>query len=257
MHILRNLSMLHTCQGDYRQSEKRAVQSLDLTTEVQQSHRAIVGNYQGFLLLQQGRLAEARVVQTGALWKLRRDEQRMWMVKAIAALGWIAFYGGDWQEAEARATEAIVESEVFNEERQTAHSCTLRGWARLRLDRVDEAIPDFQRSAAILQRLEMENRAQEPLAGLAQAAWQMGDLAAAHAQAIPIALHLLTHPLDRTVDTFLAIHTCHAILRATGDPLSDRMSTLAQAHLQYRAAHIEAEHLDSFWAMPGHSAWQV
>ena len=254
MHILRNLSMLHTCQGDYRQSEKRAVQSLDLATEVQESHRAIVGNYQGFLLLQQGRLAEARTVQTNALRQLRTNGQLMWQVKAIAALGWIAFYTGGWREAEERATEAIAQSEAFSEERQIAHSCTLRGWARLKLGRVEEASPDFQRSVEILQRLEMANRAQEPLAGLAEAACLRGDVAGAYAQARPIARHLLSHPLDRTNDTFLAIHTTHAILRAAGDPLAEEVRSLAQAHLEYRAANIEPAHLDAFWAMPGHRA---
>jgi DNA-binding SARP family transcriptional activator len=253
MHILRNLSLLHTCLGDYRQSEKRAAQSLDLAAQMHdEPNRTIVENYRGFLLLQLGQLAEARVVQTSALRMLRKNEQRMWMVKAITALGWIAFCEGGWQAAEARATEAIAESAAFNEERQVAHSCTLRGWARLKLNRADAAIPDFQRSAEILLRLEMENRAQEPLAGLAQAAWQNGDLSAAHSQAAAVARHLLSHPLDRTTDTFLAIHTCHAILCAAGDPLAEEVCGLALAHLEYRASHIEPEHLDGFWAMPGH-----
>lgn len=176
----------------------------------------------------------------------------MWMVKAITALGWIACYEGDWQEAEDRATEAICESEAFNEERQIAHSFTCRGWARLRLGRVEEASADFQRAAEILLRLEMTNRAQEPLAGLAQTAFQRGDLAAACAQAVDIAHHLLSHSLDRTVDTFLAIHTCHAILCAGGHPLADEVRELGQSHLRYRAAQIEPEYLDDFWAMPGH-----
>jgi len=62
--------------------------------------------------------------------QLRVRQNHLWMVKAITALGWIAFYGGDWQGAEERATEAIIESEAFSEERQIAHACTLRGWAR-------------------------------------------------------------------------------------------------------------------------------
>jgi DNA-binding SARP family transcriptional activator len=256
--VQRNLSVLHTCQGEYGQAQAYLTQASASVQELQDGpNRPFVHNYRGFWLLQQGRLAEAKAEQEKALGILRNQKQQLWAVKAITALGWIAFYEGRWLEAEERASHGIAESEAFNEERQIAHSLTCRGWARLRLDRVDEAIPDFQRSAAILLRLEMENRAQEPLAGLAQAAWQMGDLAAAHAQALPIAHHLLTHPLDRTVDTFLAIHNCHAILRAAGDPLANEVSALAQAHLQYRAAHIEAEHLDGFWAMPGHSAWQV
>ena len=117
------------------------------------------------------------------------------------------------------------------------------------------AIPDFRRSVEILQRLEMENRAQEPLTGLAQAACLRGELTEAVRQAIPITRHLLSHPLDRTVDSFLAIHTYYAILRAAGDPLAGDVRGLAQAHLQHRAAHMDPAHRDAFWAMPGH--WEM
>jgi len=258
MKNLRTLALLHICQGDYRQAVALLDEALAITLRLSaESNRAIIDNYRGFGFLQQGRLDEARISQKQSLARYQIQKVPLWKVKAITALGWIAFYEGKWQEAEERASEGIAESESFNEERQVAHSLTCRGWARLRLDRVAEAIPDFQRSAEILLRLEMANRAQEPLAGLAQAAWQVGDLQAAHAQSLPIARHLLVHPLDRTADTFLAIHTCHAILRATGDPLADEVSALAQAHLQYRAGQIEPEHLDGFWAMAGHSAWQV
>jgi len=254
MHILRNLFLLHICQGNYRQAEERAVQVENVTAQLQDKpNRAMLENYQGFSHLQQGRLAEARAMQETASAHLREQQQRLWMVKAITALGWIAFYEGNWQEAERRASEAIAESETFGEERQIAHSLTCRGWARLRLGRVDDAIPDFQRSAEILLRLEMENRAQEPLAGLAQAALQRGDLAAACNQATAVAQHLITHPLDRTTDIFLAIHTCHAILATTGEPLAAEVKALAQTHLQHRAGQIEQEHLDAFWAMPGHA----
>ena len=253
--VQRNIAILYTCFGDCR----RAGSCLNQTDAIiQQTHdganQPIQLNYQGFWLLQQGRLDEAKATQQKALTLLRQQKQQLWAVKSITALGWIAFYEGKWQAAADRATQSITESETFNEERQIAHSCTLRGWARLKQDRAEEAIPDFQRSAEILQRLEMANRAQEPLAGLAQAAWQNGDLPAAQSQALPIARHLLSHPLDRTTDTFLAIHTIHAILRAGRDPLAEEVQALAQAHLEYRAANIEPEHLDAFWAMPGHKA---
>lgn len=249
----RNLVMLYICQGDYRQAEPYISQCQTAIERFQdEPNRNILLNYLGFWFLQQGRLAEAKAIQQEALSVLRRQKQQLWIVKAITALGWIAFYEGDWQEAEVRATDSIVESESFNEERQIAHSCTLRGWARLKQGQVDAAIPDFQRSAEILQRLEMANRAQEPLVGLAEAACLRGDVTAARAQARAIASHLLGHPLDRTTDTFLAIHTAHAILRAGGDPLADDVRGLAQAHLEYRAAQIEPEFLEGFWAMPGH-----
>lgn len=253
VNLLRNLALLHTCQGEYRRAQERWGQAQDVIDRAQdEPNRGVIENYRGFGLLQQGRLAAAKATQEKALALLRSHRRHLWTVRAITALGWIAFYEGDWVEAEARATEAIAESEAFNEERQIAHSCTLRGWARLRLGRVDEAIPDFQRSAEILLRLEMENRAQEPLAGLAQAALQKGDLPAASAQAIPIAQHLLAHPLDRTADTFLAIQTCHAILRGAGDPLAAAVQELALSHLRQRAGQIDPAHLDGFWAMPGH-----
>ncbi len=250
--IRRNIALLSTCWGDYRQAGEYLSQTDAIIEQVHdKSNRPLLLNYRGFWLLQQGRLAAAKATQEKALGLLRGNRQHLWMVKAITALGWIAFHEGKWQQAEERATEAIAESGSFNEERQIAHSCTLRGWARLRLGQLDAAIPDFERSAEILERLEMVNRAQEPLAGLAAAACLRGEVTGAHAQALPIAGHLLSHPLDRTTDTFLAIQTVHAILRAGGDPLAEEMRSLAQAHLQYRAANIEPEHLDAFWAMPG------
>ena len=253
MIIHRSLVMLYTCQGDYRQAHSHMQQARAAIEQMQEKlSRNVLANYRGFWLLQQGRLTAAKDTQERTLADLRDQKNSLWMVKSITALGWIAFYEENWREAEERATEAIAESEAFNEERQIAHSCTLRGWARLRLGQVDEAIPDFQRSAEILLRLEMANRAQEPLAGLAQAAWQNGDLLAAHSLAAPVAAHLLSHPLDRTTDTFLAIHTVHAILTAASDPLAEEVKAQAQAHLQYRAANIDPEHLDDFWAMPGH-----
>jgi DNA-binding SARP family transcriptional activator len=256
--IGRNLAMLYTCQGDYSEANQRLDRTLNFSVQLfHESDRNIVENYRGFWFLQQGRLTEAKATQKQVVVRLREQKQYMWVVKAITALGWIAFYEGAWGEAERQASEGITESEAFNEERQIAHSCTLRGWARLKLGRMEEAIPDFERSAEILLRLEMENRAQEPLAGLAQAAYQRGDLSAAHAQAAAIAAHLLSHPLDRTTDTFLAIHTCHAILCAAGDPLAGAVKALAQAHLQYRADNIEPEHLDGFWAVLGHSPLRI
>ena len=253
MIIQRSLVMLYTCQGDYRQANHRMQQAQEAIERMQEKlSRNVLANYRGFWLLQQGRLTEAKVAQDQALTQLREQKNSLWMVKAITALGWIAFYKDDWAEAERRASEGITESEAFNEERQIAHSLTLRGWARLKQGRVEEAIPDFQRSAEILLRLEMTNRAQEPLAGLAQAAWQNGDLLAAHSQATPVAAHLLSHPLDRTTDTFLAIHTVHAILAAAGDSLAGDVQALAQVHLQYRADNLEPAYLDGFWAMPAH-----
>ncbi|MBI3957268.1 MAG: hypothetical protein HY328_00565, partial [Chloroflexi bacterium] len=257
MLIRRNLVMLYTCQGDCRQAQECLTQTQAIVQKLQdEPNRPILLNYRGFWLLQQGRLDEAEVTQKQALGRLREQKQQLWMVKTITALGWIAFYEGNWQEAEARASEGIVGSEAFGEERQIAHSLTCRGYARLRLGREWEAIPDFQRSAEILLRLEMDNRAQEPLAGLAQAAFQSGDLTGACAQAAGVAQHLLAHPLDRTVDTFLALHTCHTILRAANNPLAAEVRTLAQAHLRYRAGQIEPDYLDGFWAMPGHG-WQT
>jgi len=253
--LQRNLVMLHTCHGDYRQAEEHLIQAPLILRQLQdEPNRPLLLNYQGFWLLQQGRLAEAKAIQQEALGILQKQKQQLWAVKAITALGWIGFFESRWKEAEARATEAIAGSESFSEERQIAHASTLRGWARLRLGRVDAALPDFQRSAEILLRLEMTNRAQEPLAGLAEAACLRGDVTEAHAQALPIARHLLSHSLDRTTDTFLAIHTSHAILRAGPDPLAEEVQALAQAHLQYRAANIEPEHLGGFWTMPGHKA---
>ncbi|MGB5052309.1 MAG: hypothetical protein WBO46_25390, partial [Caldilineaceae bacterium] len=255
--IRRNLVMIYTCLGKYRHTQEYIQQVQDAALALQdEPNRGILLNYVGFWLLQQGRLAEAKTTQLDALFALGKQQQHLWIVKAITALGWIAFHEGNWQEAQARATEAIAESETFNEDRQIAHACTLRGWARLKLGQVDAAIPDFQHSAEILLRLEMENRAQEPLAGLAQAALQSGDLPAAHAQARPIARHLLSHPLDRTTDTFLALHTVHAILCAAGDPLADDVRGLAQAHLAYRADNIDPAYRDAFWAMPGHAPFQ-
>jgi DNA-binding SARP family transcriptional activator len=253
MKNLRTLAVLHICQGDYPQAIERLDEALAIMLRLSaEPNRAVLDNYRGFWLMQQGRLDEARVAQEQSLAQFQMQRLPLWMVKAITALGWIAFYEGMWQEAEEWATQGIAESEAFNEERQVAHSCTCRGWARLRQGRVHGAIADFQRSAQILLQMEMVNRAQEPLAGLAQAAWQMGDLQSAHTQTVPIAGRLLTHPLDRTEDTFLAIHTCHAILAAAGDPLAADVHALAQEHLHYRAANIEPAYRVRFWAMPGH-----
>ena len=253
MIIHRSLVILYTCQGDYRHAHSHMQQAQEAIDQMQEKlSRNVLANYRGFWLLEQGRLTAAKDTQERTLAELRDQKNSLWMIRSITALGWIAFYEGNWREAEERATEAIAESETFHEERQIAHSCTLRGWARLRMNRVDAAIPDFQRSAEILLRLEMTNRAQEPLAGLAEGACLRGDVAGAYAEALPVAVHLLSHPLDRTEDTFLAIHTCHAILRAAGDPLAQEVRALAQAHLRYRASHIEPEHLETFWAMPGH-----
>ena len=253
MYILRNLVLLYTCRGEYRQARCHMEETQEIIERVRDgSQRNVLENYRCFWLLQQGRLSEAKAGQTQALARLQEQKQHLWMVKAITALGWIAFYSGDWEEAERRASEGIIESQAFGEDRQIAHSLTCRGWARLRQGRIDGAIPDFQRSAELLQSLKMANRAQEALAGLAQAAFQNGVLPAAQSQSAAVAQHLLTHPLDRTVDAFLAIHTCHAILRAAGHPLAGDVKALALAHLHHRAATIEPEFLDGFWAMPGH-----
>ncbi|MBX2999221.1 MAG: AAA family ATPase [Caldilineaceae bacterium] len=253
MKVLRSLVALHTCLGEYRRAEEYLNLMQDRVNRLHdEPNQGMFNAWLGFWLLQQGRFSEAKAVEESALALAQRQQQQLDIPRVATTSGWIAFYGGDWQQAKVYAAEGVMKSGRFDDSRFTAHALTCRGWAHLRLSQVEEAIPDFQRSAEILLRLEMKNRAQEPLAGLAQAAFQKGDLAAAHAQALPIAHHLLSHPLDRTADTFLAIHIVHAILRAADDPLAEDVRGLGQAHLHYRAANIESEYLDDFWAMPGH-----
>ncbi|RME56661.1 MAG: hypothetical protein D6790_14415, partial [Caldilineae bacterium] len=116
MLLERNAGLLYTCQGD----AILAGVHFDRATALSIAHkeawtRPIVENYVGFSLLQQGRLSEAGACQMRAATQLREQQTHLWMVKAITALGWIAFYSGDWREAEARATESIAESEAFSE----------------------------------------------------------------------------------------------------------------------------------------------
>ena len=65
-------------------------------------------------------------------------------MKNLRTLAVLHICQGDYCEAIELLDEALaITLRLLAEPHQIAHSCTCRGWARLRQDRVEEAIPDF------------------------------------------------------------------------------------------------------------------
>lgn len=261
--VLRNRSVLATCQGNYRQALADAEVALQIDHKSGMANfAAIVLNYLGFAYFNQGRLHEAKEVQLASLHLLRQHNVRQWELKALTALGWIYYYLNDVETAQTYLQEGLDKSRAMNEARQEGYTLTCLGHLLTTTGNFEQAATAYQRAVTLHRQLEQINRSQEPLAGLAHLQLQQGDGGFALAQLEPILAHLDTNSLFLTEEAFHVYLFGYRILVANGDQQAVDLLHLTYQQLQARAAAIDdPAHRRMFWeTMPGHreirEAWK-
>ncbi len=250
--IMRNLGVLYTCCGDYRQAEASLQEALAVEITINRDDfTEVVYNYLGFAYFHGGRLQEAKTAQENALQRLKTN---LWRVKALTGLGWIHFYLHETATAWDYLEQALQLCQELNEVRQEGYTRTCMGHLLSEREQWTEARVCYAAALDAHQRMEQPNRAMEPLAGLAWVAQQQGESARALEQVDAILNHLQTHMLDRTEDGFYVYLYSYRILAANRDPRAADLLQSIHDQLQARAATIDdPEHRRLFWeAMPGH-----
>jgi len=259
--ILRNLTILAVCEGDYARAERTLVENRQLYEQMGAKDELAIGlNCLGFLYFNKGQLSQAQTVQEHALQQLRQQRFAQWEVKALTALAWIHLALGNLTAALDYATEASEAARAVNEQRQAAYASTCLGHVLIELHRYAEAVATFHQAITWHEQMQQANRRLEPLAGLAQVALLQGELAQAQRYTEEILMHLQQHLLDRTEDAFRVYLTCYHVLCATADARARTMLHTAYEQLQTRAISItEPEAQRHFWeAIPGHhEVWQT
>jgi len=255
-NTLRNISVLATCAGDYRQALHTADDALRIVHEIHaHSVVGVVLNYLGFAYFNQGRIAEAQATQETALATLQQHNVGQWAVKALMALGWIHYYRGDWARALTYLRDGIAQARRLNEERQAGYTLTCLGHVLTALAQFAEAGDAYRQAMTLHERLGQTNRAQEPRAGLAHILLRQGLRTEALAQIEPILAYLPHHTLFATEESFHVYLFCYRILSANQAPQATILLQTIYTQLQARAATIDnAEHCRLFWEeMPGHA----
>jgi hypothetical protein len=105
------------------------------------------------------------------------------------------------------------------------------------------AAAEAYRQAVDLRKPDQPHLAVESLAGLACASLVLGDLAQAQAYADEILNHLESGILDGTDEPFRVYLSCYRVFKASQDPRTEELLTMAHDLLQERAAEITDEEL--------------
>jgi tetratricopeptide (TPR) repeat protein len=209
-------------------------------------------NYRGFLLLNQGRLADAVATQRQALAGLTTQSYAQWRVKALTALAWLSLYMEQPDQAHDYLETAIPQCREINEQRQLAYALICRGTLRTQRGEWAAARPDFAEARTILRSFEMFNRALEAEGGLAYLAFLEGNATGALQGAHAILAHLEAHPVDFTEDVCQLLLSCYRILKSLDPAAATRLGNLARHHLDTRTATLDAATLKLFWQIPAH-----
>ena len=176
--ISRNLAILFTHTGEYAQAEQAFQHSLAIDRQSKQLHfEGMTLNYLAFLALNMGDYPRAQAMRLAAREKLATSAARGWLPKPTwSELALVDYFVGDLAAALAYLTRALQMAEELGDRRQMGYALTRLGYTLTALGRFDAAAAALQKAFQLHHALQQTNRSLYALAGLAQLAFQQGEL---------------------------------------------------------------------------------
>ena len=255
-NVRRNLGVLFTCQGDYRQARQALHAALALDRQAKDLHsEGVALDYLAGVYLNLGDYTRAQECLTTALGYLQKTNSNGWVCKIWNDFSWLHLRQGEFALAKESAQQARKLAQQVGDRRQIGHALTRLGHALMGLGDYHQATAAFDEAYRIHHELAQYNRSMEPLAGLAASFLCQQNLQQALQQVETIIAHLQNAQLDRTDEGLQVYMTCYGVLNALNDPRMADLLQLAYEQLQGRAASLEtALERQLFWSAPPHAA---
>ncbi len=241
--VLGNLGVVGELQGDYAAAQTYCHQSLRLKREIgDRRGEGVALTHLGLITLFVGEYAQAGaylIEQALPLFRETGDPEGEMFV--LAYMGMLFHRRGDDAAARDHCQQALLIAQAVGARAEQALALTFLGHAVSELGHPAEAAEAYQQALGLRRDLGDQNRAMEPLAGLARVYLAQGALSQAQACVDEILKHLETNTLAGADDPFLVYLTCYHILRANQDPRAPEILNTAYALLQQRAARFGDE----------------
>ncbi|MBE0695639.1 MAG: tetratricopeptide repeat protein, partial [Anaerolineaceae bacterium] len=237
---LNNLGMLAGMQGNFNASQRFYEQALALAQKIgdQPGEGLVLGNL-GFIAGSVGDFRKAREFTEQYLQISRQIGDPMSESYALINLSAYAGAMGDLAAAEESARNGLALTQQTGDRSAEAWSLTYLGHCLLASESLDEAAQAYQAALDIRTALEQAVLAAEPSAGLARAALQRGQAAAAQKFIQSVLQQIEANPALAGTDDPLRVYlTCYLVLRQAGDLRAWNLLKTAHSSLQARAASL-------------------
>ena len=252
-----NLGWAYTLDGDYAAAGDWLRRALDLTHMSQDAQRnALAHGYLGELAFNWADTHTAIDYGVTALEKLERTGSQHWRARFLPSLGLFCWEAGQLDRARSMLVEAIDLARALADRRFEATARIRLAHVQLAAGELNDAEANYTTAWTLRRDLKMFNRGMEALAGLADIAWRKGDCAQTCAHLDTLVAHITQHSLDYTEETFQMLATTHRLLVELDDPRAITVYGLAHAHLQRRAATLDAPARDRFWRTSHHAPFR-
>lgn len=161
----------------------------------------------------------------------------------LANLGLLWLHLGDPTQALACSEQAVTISRALGERDTLAYAETCLAQALAATGQFARAAATYAGALTLRKTLGQTSQALEPLAGLAEVAWQQGDFPGAQRYVEEILAQLGPQTFAGIVELMRIYLICYRVLRTTDNPRARDVLQLAHQILQARAAKIQDEDL--------------
>jgi tetratricopeptide (TPR) repeat protein len=237
--VLDNFGDAFKFLGDYTQAKLYLEQALFITREI--NNRKEGGNILynlGNISHCQGDCIKARAYYEQALHLRREIGDCEGQAEVLAYLSLLFHHLGEDKTALEYSQQAMQIAQDVGSQHVLGYALTHQGHGLAGLGQLAEASEAYHKALTIRRKAGADNRATEPLAGLAQVSLIQGNLQQAKDQVEEILNHLETGTLDGTEEPFRIYLTCYRVLQADQDPRAETILAISYQQLQERAAKI-------------------
>ncbi|MEZ4662211.1 MAG: tetratricopeptide repeat protein [Caldilineaceae bacterium] len=239
---LSSLGRVMERQGDFAAAAEHYHAALELAqSSGDRQGEAITLSNLGFLAYHRGHYAQAGRHFTDCLACCRAIGFRRYEAVALACLSLLAYLLGDNDPAEMLARQALQIGQESADPTLEAYGWTHLGHVLLARQQPAAAQTAYAQGFKLRQNMDDDGRAQEPLAGLAECALALGDLAAAQAHVEQILAYLQHSSLERTLIVAPIYWICYRVCHAVQHPQAPKLLNTAYAILRTRAAALPDE----------------
>ncbi len=252
--ILSNLGVLYTRKGDYRKAWEALKASIQIRQgEVNDWRYRVTQHYLGALLMQMGRLDDARATLLEASEELNRFGNRHFEVKVRCDLGLLYHLDNDHESAQEELTHVLGLIADHGDLRFEALVSVRLGYALEVAGRWDNAASMYARGFDLHQQMGQQYYALNGLAGSARVADLQGDQTTAYAHVRTIWGVIAGKEMDATVESVRTLRTCYTIFRKLKDAQAADVLDTACGQLMRRAGTIDdPQHLAQFRQLDDH-----